>query len=93
MRLLGPIESLITLKAIYKAISLLMSSCKLCGVMKSMSDFVVNLWKASGICTQSRRRTPKSMTQSVTTSETYESSDDAVSEPSRRRSCGSVQYR
>jgi hypothetical protein len=52
--------------------------------MKSMSDLIVNLWKASGICTQSRRRTPKSMTQSVTTSETYESSDDAVSEPSRR---------
>jgi hypothetical protein len=61
--------------------------------MKSISDLIVNLWKASGICTQSRRRTPKSMTQSVTVSETYESSGDAVSEPSRRRSCGSVQYR
>jgi hypothetical protein len=55
-----------------------------------MSDFSVDLWKASGICTQSRHRTPKSMTQSVTVSETYESSGDAVSEPSRRRSCGSV---
>jgi hypothetical protein len=67
--------------------------CKLCSVWECMNDLIVNLWKASGICTQSRRQTPKSMTQSMTISKTYESSGDAVSEPSRRWSCGSVQYR